>query len=1041
MTMTFGGKSFSWSFLLAAVDFPILGADFLSHFGLIVDLQKGTVLEASTLKIFPIAPADSEAPAPHGLFAAVASAAPKYRALLGRFQDVACSSKVLPSAKHGVLHHIETVGRPCFSHFRRLDPAKLADAKAEFAEMEKQGIVRRSNSPWASPLHMVLKKDGSWRPCGDYRLLNLATEADKYPLPNMADVSFGLHGKKIFSKIDLRKGYWQIPVNPADIPKTAVITPFGLFEFLRMPFGLKNAGMTFQRLMDHVFANMPFVFVYLDDILIASRTDEEHVEHVALVLEQLRKFGLVINADKCEFGVSTVEFLGHVISEHGATPQVRHVEAIVSFKAPSDQKGLMRFLGLLNFYRKFIANAALILLPLTEALKGGPRAPWVWTEDMQQSFMAAKAALLRVVALVHPVPNAELCLAVDASDSHVGAVLHQCSGNMPSWQPLGFFSQKLNSAEKGYAAFDRELLAIKKGIEHFRFMLEGNKFFVETDHKPLTYALKKVSDPLNARQARHLSYIAEFTADIRHVPGVQNVVADCLSRPATIASLTIGQLVSNPPDYSVPPPLTYSQACRQSRHVQPARLVDSSSGVATPALAIMAREKVSSAVPLTVLPPLTFAQVCQQPLVAQPSLLVANLDVADTLDLASLAKNQQTCPAVQALQASKVLKVKLVRVGQIDMLCDVSHGRVRPLVPNGHRRLVFHSLHGIAHAGSRATRRLISARFVWKGMHPFINQMVRDCQRCSVAKIVTHAKAPVVPMPIPAMRFLHVHVDLVGPLPISKEGFTHLFTMVDRTSRWAEAIPLSNTSAQHCAEALFSGWIARFGVPSAITSDRGSQFTSAIWRLVCVRLGIKHISTTAFHPQSNGMVERFHRSLKDALRARCSGLDWPSHLPWVLLGLRAAPKEDSGISSAQVVYGSPLVLPGELHDMQLSWHDHALEQGHGVVHDSFMANLGTALRDNIVPMLTRPLSDAQKADSVPAALRGADYVYVRRDGHVPALGDLYVGPYHVLHRGPKAFRLRVGLREEVISVDRLKACLAVNPIPGVPAARGRPRRT
>ena len=184
----------------------------------------------------------------------------------------------------------------------------------------------------------------------------------------------------------------------------------------------------------------------------------------------------------------------------------------------------------------------------------------------------------------------------------------------------------------------------------------------------------------------------------------------------------------------------------------------------------------------------------------------------------------------------------------------------------------------------------------------------KACLGCQRAKVHRHVQVPPQHIPIPTRRFSHIHVDLVGPLPTSK-GFTHLFTIMDRTSRWLEAIPLSNTTTVDCANALFQGWVSRYGVPAVITSDRGAQFTSSLWAALCSLLNIQHNQTTAYHPQSNGMVERFHRRLKDAFRARCAAANWIDHLPWVLMGLRAAPREDDGSTPAQEVFGTPLILP------------------------------------------------------------------------------------------------------------------------------------
>jgi hypothetical protein len=219
---------------------------------------------------------------------------------------------------------------------------------------------------------MVRKADGGWRPCGDFRRLNLATVPDSYPLPNMLDFTSRVAGSRFFSKVDLRKGYHQIPMNKADIPKTAIITPFGLFEFTRLPFGLRNAGNTFQRMMDRILFGLPWCFVYLDDIIVFSRTAAEHRAHLFQLFQILKEAGLVINRDKCVFGKSAVDFLGHRVSAAGSQPLHSHVVAIQEHPRPLCVKDLQGFLGVVNFYRRFMPAAAHILLPLTEALKGNP---------------------------------------------------------------------------------------------------------------------------------------------------------------------------------------------------------------------------------------------------------------------------------------------------------------------------------------------------------------------------------------------------------------------------------------------------------------------------------------------------------------------------------------------------------------------------------------------------------------------------------------------------------------------------------------------
>ncbi len=248
------------------------------------------------------------------------------------------------SSTRGCITYRPPVRRP----LRRLDPAKLAAAKAEFSKLEKDGIIRRSSSNWSAPLHMAMKPDRTWRSCGDYRRLNLATTLDSYSLHNIQDLSSRLHGCSIFSKLDLMKGYYQIPVQERDIHKT-LITPFGLWELSRMPFRLRNASQSFQRFMDVVLSGLDFTFCYLDDILIGSSSTEEHLHHLQLVLQRLQEYGLVLNMEKCELARQEIDFLGHHITAEGSSLILKHLQTIQDFPAPQDKKQLQSFLGMVFF--------------------------------------------------------------------------------------------------------------------------------------------------------------------------------------------------------------------------------------------------------------------------------------------------------------------------------------------------------------------------------------------------------------------------------------------------------------------------------------------------------------------------------------------------------------------------------------------------------------------------------------------------------------------------------------------------------------------
>ena len=322
--------------------------------------------------------------------------------------------------------------------------------------------------------------------------------------------------------------------------KTAVTTPFGLFNFTRTPFGLRNSCQTFQRFIDHVTRGLDFVFVYLDDLLVTSPDHSTHKKHLKIPFARVAEYGIIIGPEKCQLGTTELSFLGHHVCSEGISPLHSAVDAIVNFAKPEKQRALRRYLGMVKYYHRFIPQCAAKLTPLNTLLTAAndghtrlsPESNFdlKWNESTESAFSESKQILAIATLLVHPDPSAQLDITCDASDFAVGGDLQQYIDNV--WQPLSFFSKKLNPAETRYSAFDRELLAVYATIRHFRHNLEGRNFFVNTDHKPLTFVMSSVTERPSLQQTRQLAFIAEFTTDIRYVKGKTNFVADSLSRPS-----------------------------------------------------------------------------------------------------------------------------------------------------------------------------------------------------------------------------------------------------------------------------------------------------------------------------------------------------------------------------------------------------------------------------------------------------------------------------------------------------------------------------
>ncbi|GFV08843.1 transposon Tf2-11 polyprotein [Trichonephila clavipes] len=541
-----------------------------------------------------------------------------------------------------------------------------------------------------------------------------------------------------------------------------------------------------------------------------------------------------------------------------------------------------------------------------------------WNDAATLSFKASKEAIAKATLLKHPIPGAQLSLWVDASNVAVGGSLMQLSNDQ--WEPLAFYSSKLNKSQKNWSTYDRELFSIYSSVKKFKHMLEGRTFVIYTDQKPLTYAFQQHSEKCSPRQLRHLDFISQFSTDIRYTKGSDNTVADALSR---IEIDEISPTVINFKEF----------ASAQSDDEELQKILNSN-------------------------------------------------------------------------DSSLEIEKHYFPLEDVTLYCDMFQKQPRTFVPKSMRQLIFKALHFFSHPGISASIDLIAKRFVWPGMRKDVRIMVRSCVKCQRAKMTRHTKSPIGTFALPDARFAHIHLDFIGPLPPSN-GNQFCMTIIDRFTRWPEVIPTPDMTAETTARALMHGWISRFGCPTTITTDRGTNFESNLFRELTRMLGCNRIHSTSYHPQANGIIERLHRHLKGALKAH-NHIQWTELLPIVLLGMRSALKDDINATCAELVYGTTLRLPSDL-----------------VTSDSINQTANSTYVTSLIQTMRslNPVSTAQHGTQniyINPSLKTCSHIFLRSDKVNPPLTPPYTGPHLVISINDKNFIIDLNGKQSTVSVDRIK---------------------
>ena len=772
-----------------------------------------------------------------------------------------------------VKHHIKlTDPAPFKEAYRRIPPQMYDEVKAHIQEMLDLGAIRPSNSPWASAIVLVRKKDGRLRFCIDLRRLNNRTVKDAYSLPRIESILDSLGGAQIFSTLDLKAGYWQVEMAEECKAYTAFTCgPLGFYECDTMPFGATNAPATFQRLMHDCLGdlNMNWCIVYLDDIIIFSDTKEEHIKRLEAVFQKLMAAGLKLKPTKCFFFRDEIEYLGHVVSGKGISTNPKKIEAVTKWPTPKTVYDVRSFLGFVGYYRRFIKNFSKITKPIREVITGlenqskrAAKKTYIeWTDLANAAFDKLKTMCVSTPILAYPDYQLPFTLHTDSSTDGLGAVLYQKQDGKQ--RVIAYASRSVSKAESNYPAHKLEFLALKWAVcEKFHEYLYGTKpFEVFTDNNPLTYIL--TSAKLDACGQRWVAKLANYNFSIKYRCGVSNTEADALSRikwPEAISEKldtengymdthVINAILTGAVSKSS---LIESVSC--STDVIPTELDKNTSKLSN--INWMKEQRLDPDLGVIIR------------LIESGQLFKRKLQGKDSTELKSFLRNKRCLKLVKDVLYRKSYSDNSTTKKTLWQLVVPKHFRERAL---------FGCHDDVGHQGILRTLSLLRERFYWPGMQEEATQYVMHCSRCLRRKTPPQV-APLQPILVTQPLEL-VHMDYLSLEP-SKGNIENVLVITDHFTRYALAYPSKTQTAQATARILWDNFICHYGFPERFISDQGRNFESDLIKELCKIAGVKKVHTTPYHPQGNGQCERFNSTLCNMLGTLSEEekSDWKSHL-------------------------------------------------------------------------------------------------------------------------------------------------------------------
>lgn len=777
-----------------------------------------------------------------------------------KFKSIFSMNNKQPALDGKVTHKIATKDEiPIYTKSYRYPYIHKEEVRFQISKMLEDKIIRPSFSPWSSPVWIVPKKmDASgkkkWRLVIDYRKLNEKTIDDKYPIPNISDILDKLGKSMYFSTLDLASGFHQIAVHPQDIPKTAFSVENGHYEFIRMPFGLKNAPATFQRLMDNVLKELQgtICLVYMDDIIVYSTSLQEHIENLKKVFLKLEAAQLKVQLDKCEFLQKETAFLGHIVSVDGIKPNPDKIKSIQNFPIPNSQKEIKQFLGLVGYYRKFIKDFAKITKPLTKCLKKGEVIKH--TPEFIKSVNICKHLLMNDPILTYPDFSKEFILTTDASNIAIGAVLSQ--GNVGHDKPICYASRTLTDTEQKYSTIEKELLAIVWATKYFRPYLFGRKFKIYTDHRPLTW-LFSIKEP-NSKLIRWRLKLEEFDYEIIYKPGKINSNADALSR-VKIEEINLNENeIESESDEQDEPQDSDDMDTIHSAHEDNTDNIPISENLLNDFAnqIVILKNNETPHTKFEILFRSKKRHTFQYP------------GYNDRMIIWILKKAMPPkkscgiyCPDLQLFQRIQNIYSHYFSRNKLFKLVKCTKNVQNITEETEQDKIVENQHNSNGHRGINEVFSHIRREAYFPKMKAKITKFINSCKVCKENKYDRSPPKPNFEITQSPSRPLEIcHGDLFY---VNRENF--FLTIIDKFSKFAQAYKLESRNSIHIKQALFK-FISSYGKPKQLVLDQESGFNSIEFKNFCSSSNINlHITSVKGH-SSNAPVERFHSTLLELLR-------------------------------------------------------------------------------------------------------------------------------------------------------------------------------